>query len=85
MSKPNPLAEYISTLVEPFSHRYKEGEYTITVAPRVDLDDEGVQRYWRAFSKFPNDFAAALNRMLPRDVQFVSYDHLSNKLTLLKK
>ena len=45
MSKPNPLAEYISTLVEPFSHRYKEGEYTITVTPRADLDDEGCLLY----------------------------------------
>tara|TARA_B100000902_G_scaffold316586_1_gene307943 strand:+ start:202 stop:459 length:258 start_codon:yes stop_codon:yes gene_type:complete len=85
MSKPNPLADYIVTLVEPLSHRHKVGEYSITITPRNDLDDDGVKRYWRAFSKFPNDFAAALNRMLPRDVQFVSYDHLSNQLTLLKK
>ena len=85
MSKPNPLADYITTLVEPFPNRYTMGEFTITVTPRADLDDDGVQRYWRAFSKFPNDFAAALNRMLPRDVEFGSYDHLQNKLTLFKK
>jgi len=85
MSKPNPLADYITTLVEPFPNRYTMGEFTITVTPRADLDDDGVQRYWRAFSKFPNDFAAALNRMLPRDVEFRSYDHLQNKLTLFKK
>jgi hypothetical protein len=84
MSKPNPLADYITTLVEPFSNRYSVGEYTITVTPRADLDDEGVNRYWRAFNKFPNDFAAALNRMLPKDVEFIQYDHLSNTLTLLK-
>jgi len=85
MSKPNPLADYITTLVEPFPNRYTMGEYTISVSPRADLDDDGVQRYWRAFSKFPNDFAAALNRMLPRDVEFRSYDHLSNTLTLFKQ
>ena len=78
MSKPNPLADYITTLVEPFSNRYSVGEYTITVTPRADLDDEGVNRYWRAFNKFPNDFAAALNRMLPKDVEFIQYDHLAN-------
>lgn len=80
MSKPNPLAEYITTLVEPFSNRHTRGEYTISVAPRTDLDDEGVERYWRAFSKFPNDFASALNRMLPKDVEFIQYDHLANIL-----
>ena len=85
MSKPNPLADYITTLVEPFPNRYTMGEYTISVSPRADLDDDGVQRYWRAFSKFPNDFVAALNRMLPRDVEFRSYDHLSNTLTLFKQ
>ena len=83
--KPNPLADYIQTLVEPFPSRRTVGEYSFSVTPRVDLDEDGELRYWRAFRKFPNDFAAALNRMLPRDVEFVSYDHLSNTLTLIKK
>jgi hypothetical protein len=34
---------------------------------------------------FLNEFAAALARSLPRDVEFKSYDHLQNKLTLFKK
>jgi|TARA_B100000965_G_scaffold33217_1_gene24558 hypothetical protein len=82
--KPNPLADYIKTLVEPFPTKYITGEYSFAVTPRVDIDEDGELRYWRAFRKFPNDFAAALNRMLPRDVQFVSYDHLSNTLTVVK-
>ncbi len=80
MSKPNPLADYITTLVEPFPSRYTMGEYTIAVTPRADLDDDGVQRYWRAFSKFPNDFAAAAVSLLPKHVDFLQYDHLNNVL-----
>jgi len=30
------------------------------------------------FKKFPNDFAAAAISLLPKDVEFVSYDHLNN-------
>ena len=42
MSKPNPLADYITTLVEPFPNRYTMGEFTIAVTPRADLDDDGL-------------------------------------------
>ena len=81
----NMLAEHIREFIQPFPNRYTRGEYEVRVLPHEDLDYEGVQKFWRLFSKFPNDFAAALNRMLPRDVEFRSYDHLQNKLTLFKK
>ncbi len=55
------------------------------ILPNTDLDDDGMQRYWRVHKKFPNDFAGAINRMLPKDVDFISYDHLENKLKLFKK
>ena len=83
--KYNPLVEYIQTLVEPFPNRYTMGEYSISVAPRQDLTYEENAKYWRVFSRFPNEFAAALARSLPHDVEFKSYDHLQNKLTLIKK
>ena len=81
----NMLAEYIKEFIAPYPSRYTRGEFEVRVRPSEDLDDDGVKKFWRLFSKFPNDFAAALNKMLPRDVDFISYDHLSNQLTLLKK
>ena len=40
-------------------------------------------KYWRYFSKFPNDFARGLAKALQNQEQeFVTYDHLSNILTI---
>ena len=58
-----------------------EGTYQTRIVPRHDLDDDKVDRYWRLFGKYPNDFAAAVNKLLPKDIRFVSYNHLNNLLT----
>lgn len=58
-----------------------DGTYQTRVVPRQDLDDDKVDRYWRLFGKYPNDFAAAVNKLLPKDIRFVSYNHLNNLLT----
>jgi hypothetical protein len=81
----NPLVQYTQTLIEPLPNRYTMGEYSIRVLPRQDLDYDGVAKFWRIFSKFPNEFAAAVANLVPSDVEFKSYDHLANKLTLFKK
>ena len=83
--KYNVLADYIQSLIKPLRNHYSRGLYTLRISPNPTLDDDGMQRYWRVHKKFPNDFAGAINRMLPKDVDFISYDHLANKLTLFKK
>jgi len=50
------------------------------VLPHDDLDYDGVEKFWRLFKKFPNDFAAAAVSLLPDDVEFIQYDHLNNIL-----
>lgn len=74
------LAEHIRDFIQPFPNRYTRGEYEVRVLPHEDLDYEGVQKFWRLFSKFPNDFAAAAVSLLPKDVEFIQYDHLNNVL-----
>ena len=76
----NMLQEHIREFINPYPNRYTRGDYEIRVLPHEDLDYDGVQKFWRLFKKFPNDFAAAAASMLPRDVKFVSYDHLANVL-----
>ena len=39
-------------------------------------------KYWRYFSKFPNEFAKGLALALHPEQEFVTYDHLSNTLTI---
>jgi len=76
----NMLQEHIREFINPFPNRYTRGAWEIRVLPHEDLDYDGVQKFWRLFKKFPNDFAAAAVSLLPDDVEFVQYDHLNNIL-----
>ena len=81
----NMLQEHIREYINPFPNRYTRGQYEIRVLPHDDLDYDGVQKFWRMFKKFPNDFAAAAVSLLPRDVKFIQYDHLNNILFATKQ
>ena len=81
----NMLQEHIREFINPYPNRYTRGDYEIRVLPHEDLDYDGVQKFWRLFKKFPNDFAAAAVSLLPRDVKFVQYDHLQNILFATKQ
>jgi len=80
----NMLQEHIREFINPFPNRYTRGDFEIRVLPHEDLDYDGVQKFWRLFKKFPNDFAAAAVSLLPRDVKFIQYDHLNNILFATK-
>ena len=46
-------------------------------------NDVDPDKYWRYFSKFPNEFASGLALKLKEQHQeFLSYDHLQNILTI---
>ena len=57
------------------------GTHTCRVVPRIDLEEADLDRYWRYFKKFPNEFASAVSKLLPTCCTLVSYDHLNNVLT----
>ena len=76
----NMLQEHIREFINPYPNRYTRGYYEIRVLPLEDLDYDGVQKFWRMFKKFPNDFAAAAVSLLPDDVEFIEYDHMQNIL-----
>ena len=76
----NMLQQHIRECINPFPNRYTRGQFEIRVLPHDDLDYDGVEKFWRLFKKFPNDFAAAAVSLLPSDVEFIQYDHLNNIL-----
>ncbi|MGA1403036.1 MAG: hypothetical protein ACO312_07865 [Candidatus Nanopelagicaceae bacterium] len=76
----NLLQEHIKEYINPYPNRYTRGQFEVRVLPHDDLDYDGVQKFWRLFKKFPNDFAAAAVSLLPSDVEFIQYDHLNNIL-----
>ena len=76
----NLLQDHIREFINPYPNRYTRGAWEIRVLPHEDLDYDGVQKFWRLFKKFPNDFAAAAVSLLPDDVEFIQYDHMQNIL-----
>jgi hypothetical protein len=74
----------IKSMLAPLPNRYSRGEYSVTVSTTADPFSEEYRRFWRYHGHFTLEFTKALMESLPSDVEFVSYDHLNNKLTLIK-
>ncbi len=70
----NIVADHVATLVQfqPLSDN--------TLRPLSNGID--TDKYWRYFSKFPNEFAKGLALALHPEQEFVTYDHLANILTI---
>ena len=70
----NIVADHVATLVQfqPLSNT--------TLRPMSNGIDN--DKYWRYFSKFPNEFAKGLALALHPEQEFVTYDHLTNILTI---
>ena len=82
--KKNLFHEYITEFID-FRFDYADGDAVVRPVPKAGLDDDGVKKFWRLFSRYPNDFAASAVKALPKDVEFVSYDHLNNVFQLRAK
>lgn len=72
------VTDHVLELLEPITDELK-------VRPRFDVSDREYQLFWRYHGHFPAEFAAALQKALPEKYQFVSYDHLQNKLEVTTK
>lgn len=73
--------DLVENLIQPPYVNPFYGTHTTSVVPRTDLSEEDLTRYWRYFKRFPNEFAAAVNKLLPNTCTLVSFDHLNNVLT----
>ena len=59
-------------------------EYVTNYIPPGNDNVDAYSRLLHLRGKYPSDYAAALNSKLPEDAIFVSYDHLSLKLTVTR-
>jgi hypothetical protein len=78
------VVQHVKQLLMPIQPRYTRGEYTVSVNTVADPHDREYRTFWRYQSFFTLEFVKALCESLPRDVEFVRYDHLTNTLTLNK-
>ncbi len=76
-SKYNVVAEHVRELIAPIDD-------SLHVKPKTELSDREHQLFWRYHGHYPNDFAKGVAQSLPDGYEFVSYDHLKNKLEATK-
>jgi hypothetical protein len=74
----------IKSMLKPLPTHYSRGEYSIPVTTTAEPLTDEYRRFWRYHGHYTLEFTKALMQSLPKDVKFVSYDHLNNKLTLIK-
>lgn len=74
----------IKNMLAPLPARYTRGEYSVSVNTNAEQYSDEYRRFWRYHGHYTLEFTKALIESLPKDVDFVSYDHLNNKLTLIK-
>ncbi len=72
-SRYNVVAEHVLELLEPIDEQLK-------VRPKDNISTRELQLFWRYHGHFSNDFAKAVQKALPDGYEFISYDHLNNKL-----
>jgi hypothetical protein len=74
----------IKSMLKPLPTHYSRGEYSIPVTTTAEPLTDEYRRFWRYHGHYTLEFTRAIIESLPKDVEFVSYDHLNNKLTLIK-
>ena len=74
----------IKKLLKPLPNRHTRGLYTVPVETDAEPLTDEYRRFWRYHGHFTLEFVKAICETLPSDVEFVSYDHLKNKLELNK-
>lgn len=79
------LQTYVRGLIADLPTNETKGEYNLRISPREGLSEYELSQYYKFLWKQPLEFVSALNTMLPKDTEFVSFDHLANSLVLLVK
>ena len=60
-------------------------QYTIKVKTNAEPYSDEERKFWRYQSRFTLEFCKALEQSLPTDLAFLSYNHLTNDLTVVRQ
>ena len=60
-------------------------QYTIKVKTNAEPYSDEEKKFWRYQSRFTLEFCKALEQSLPTDLAFMSYNHLTNDLTVVRQ
>ena len=78
------IVSHVKQLLAPLD-LHSSKQYTIKVKTNAEPFSDEEKKFWRYQSFFTLEFCKALQDSLPSDLSFVSYNHLTNDLTLVRR
>lgn len=78
------IVSHVKQLLAPLDLQSSK-QYTIKVKTNAEPFSDEEKKFWRYQSFFTLEFCKALQDVLPSDLSFVSYNHLTNDLTLVRR
>ena len=78
------IVAHVKELLAPLDLQASK-QYTIKVKTNAEPFSNDERQFWRYLSRFTLEFCKALEEVLPTDVSFMSYNHLTNDLTVVRQ
>ena len=60
-------------------------QFTVKVKTNAEPHSDEERKFWRYQSRFTLEFCKALEEVLPTELAFLSYNHLTNDLTVVRR
>ena len=78
------IVAHVKELLAPLDLQASK-QYTIKVKTNAEPYSDEERKFWRYQSRFTLEFCKALEQSLPTDLAFMSYNHLTNDLTVVRQ
>ena len=78
------IVAHVKELLAPID--LNEGkQFTVKVKTNAEPYSDDESKFWRYQSFFTLEFCKALEEVLPTELAFLSYNHLTNDLTVVRR
>ena len=78
------IVEHVKELLAPIDLDASK-QFTVKVKTNAAPHSDEEKKFWRYQSFFTLEFCKALEEVLPTELAFLSYNHLTNDLTVVRR
>ncbi len=78
------IVEHVKELLAPIDLEASK-QFTVKVKTNAEPHSDEEKKFWRYQSFFTLEFCKALEDVLPSELAFLSYNHLTNDLTVVRR
>ena len=78
------IVSHVKELLAPLDLQSSK-QYTVKVKTNAEPFSDDEKKFWRYQSFYTLEFCKALEDVLPSDLSFMSYNHLTNDLTVVRQ